>query len=527
MREQVDEIAMPAHSLSSGSASVPPHSFRSTLISHGVRAAAIRDPDKPALVTGSEARTYRQFVSRINKIINAAAEDLELGPGDHVAVVSDNRFEFIEIMVGIGDLGVATATLNPKLTARELHEVLLDCQAKVVFAAPELKELISTQDLPELKRVITFGQEFEAWLEQSSDRPRQSLAEEWTPFCIPYTSGTTGKPKGVLVPHRARTQNILAMAAEYGCYGNDHYFLSTTPMCHGAGFTFLYANLCFGGTGEFMGKFDAEHTLDLLHRNRATGIFLVPTQFHRMFDLEPRTLERYRRNSLKTIISNAAPLPQASKEKIVEYFGDGKLFECYGSTEGGIVTNLRPADQLRKQRCVGHPFFSTFVKLLDENRQEVGDGEVGELFTTGPALFNGYWNRPDETDAAFLDGWVTVGDMAVRDDEGYFYIVDRVKDMVITGGINVYPREIEEVIADLAGVSEVAVIGAEDPTWGERLVAHVVCRHGETLTTDEIHSHCAKNLASFKVPKEIVFESELPRNLSGKILKRELRQKHS
>ena len=504
----------------------PPQSFASTLISHGVRAAAVRNPDRPALVCDGKVRTYRQFVRRINRIINAAAEDLRLGPGDHVAVVSENRFEYLELMVGIGDLGAATATPNPRLTARELHEVLLDCRARVVFVEPQLAQLIDRESLPDLARVITFGPEFDAWLDRSSDRPRQALAEEWTPFSIPYTSGTTGRPKGGLVPHRARTQNILAMAVEYGCYGPDQHFLSTTPMCHGAGFTFLYANLFFGGSGEFMGRFDPERTLDLLQRGRHSGVFLVPTQFHKIFDLADGTLEKYRDNRLRTIISNAAPLPQATKEKIIDYFGAGKLFECYGSTEGGIVTNLRPRDQLRKQQCVGHPFFATFVQLLDENRQAVPVGEVGELFTRGPALFNGYWQRPEETAAAFHDGWVTVGDMAVQDDEGYFYIVDRIKDMVITGGVNVYPREVEEVIATLPGVTEVAVVGADDPTWGEKLVAHVVQARGAQLTADAITAHCAANLAGFKVPREIVFDAELPRNLSGKILKRELRSRH-
>jgi long-chain acyl-CoA synthetase len=505
----------------------PGSSFRSILVSHGVRAAAVRHPDKDALVCGTAARTYRQLVARLNRIHNAAAEDLGLCPGDHVAVLSENRFEYIEILLAMGDLGVATATPNPRLTERELHELLLDCEAKVVFAEAALAERINLAELPLLGRIIIFGEDFEDWLACSSDRPRAALAEEWHPFCIPYTSGTTGRPKGVLVSHRARTQNILAMAVEYGCYGPEDRFLSTTPMCHGAGFTFLYGSLFFGGTGEFIRGFDPEETLALLRRNNSSGVFLVPTQFHKIFSLGDAVLDRYRDNRLKTIISNAAPLPQATKEQIVEYFGDGKLFECYGSTEGGIVTNLRPADQLRKRKCVGHPFFATFVKLLDENHEEVGPGEIGELFTTGPALFNGYWQRPEETANAFLDGWVTVGDMAMRDDEGYYYIVDRNKDMVITGGVNVYPREIEEVLAAIPGIVEAAVIAAPDATWGERLVAHVVLGDEATLTAQDIQTHCAADLASFKVPKEVVFEDELPRNLSGKILKRELRDRWS
>jgi long-chain acyl-CoA synthetase len=506
--------------------SAPPGSFQSTLVSHGVRAAAVRHPDKVALAVDDETLTYGRFVRRINQLINAAAEDLGLGPGDHLAVVADNRCEYLEILVGAGDLGVATATPNPKLTSRELNEVLRDCRARVVFVEPSYRDNIDVAALDALERVISFGDEYEAWIARASDRPRPALAEEWDPFCIPYTSGTTGRPKGVLVPHRARTQNIYAMAAEYGCYGPEQRFLSTVPMCHGAGFTFLYANLFFGGTGQFIRKFDPEDVLSILHHTPTTGVFLVPTQFHKIFDLSQKTLDRFRRNRLQSIISNAAPLPQATKEQIVDYFGEGRLFECYGSTEAGVVSNLRPADQLRKQRCVGHPFFATFVRLLDEDRNEVAPGEVGELFTSGPALFNGYWQRPEETAQAFLGDWVTVGDMAKRDEEGYLYIVDRIKDMVISGGINIYPREVEEVIATLPGVREVAVIGVQDREWGERLVAHVVRRRDAAFSEEQIRAHCAASLASFKVPKEVVFDAELPRNLSGKILKRELRLRH-
>ncbi|MEQ9447132.1 MAG: class I adenylate-forming enzyme family protein [Rhodospirillaceae bacterium] len=506
-------------------ASSPPSSFISLLISDGVRSTAVRNPSKPALMIDSEVRTYREFVSRMNKIINAAAEDLNLGPGDHVAILARNRFEFMEVMVGISDLGVAVATPSPSLTAIEVNDILLDCEAQVVFTEPELVDLINADALPKLHKIMIFGAEFEAWIDQASDRPRKPLADEWTTFSIPYTSGTTGKPKGVLVPHRARTLNIYAMAVEYGCYGPDHHFLGTTPMCHGAGFTMLYASLFFGGTGEFIRQYDVEHTLEKLHRGNATGVFLVPSQFHKIFNLDDRTLEKYRGTQLRSIISNAAPLQQSSKERIVEYFGSDKLFECYGSTEAGIVSNLRPADQLRKQKCVGHPFFSTSVKLLDEDRNEVKNGEVGELFATGPSLFNGYWNRAEETTAAFYGDWVTVGDMAVKDDEGYIYIVDRKKDMVISGGVNVYPREIEEVISELSGVTEVAVVGVEDAQWGEKLVAHIVLRNGANLTAPEIKKHCSQSLAGFKIPKEVMFETELPRNPAGKVLKRELKNR--
>lgn len=500
-----------------------PASFRSLLISDGVRSMAVRQPSKAALMHDGQVRTYGQFIKRINQLINAAADDLGLVAGDHVAILSENCFEFMEIMVGIGDLGVAAATPSPKLSQAEITAILKDCQAKVVFTQKDLEHLIDRDALPLMERVVNFGDEYDSWLERASSRYRRPVATEWSTFSIPYTSGTTGKPKGVLVPHRSRTLNIFGMAVEYGCYGADHHFLNTTPMCHGAGFTFLYANLFCGGTAEFIKKYDPEQVLDILHKSKVTGFFLVPTQFHKMFDLPDDILDRYRDLSLETIISNAAPLPQPTKERIIDYFGDGLLFECYGSTEAGIVTNLRPEDQLRKQSCVGHPFAGTYVKLLNERGEEVGPGEVGELFATGPALFNGYWNRPQETQEAFRDEWVTVGDLAVKDEEGYLFIVDRKKDMLISGGINIYPREIEEVVAAHPAVSETAVIGVDDPEWGEKVVAFVVTRASAAVSEEEIKLFVGDKLAKYKIPKTVHFISELPRNPSGKTLKRELK----
>ena len=209
---------------------------------------------------------------------------------------------------------------------------------------------------------------------------------------------------------------------------------------------------------------------------------------------------------------------------LVDYFGDDILHETYGSTEGGVVTNLRPADQLRKERCVGLPFISTLVEIRDEEGQECGPDEVGELFSISPYLFNGYWKRPEETAAAFTDGWVSVGDMARRDDEGYVYIVDRKKDMVITGGINVYPREIEEVLMHHPRVAEAAVVGIPDEKWGESLKAFVTLKRGAEFDPVVLADYCAEELARFKVPKQFALIDTLPRNPSGKVLKTELRK---
>jgi long-chain acyl-CoA synthetase len=243
-----------------------------------------------------------------------------------------------------------------------------------------------------------------------------------------------------------------------------------------------------------------------------------------MLSQEPAVLDSARKHSLRAVISNAAPLPQAMKEKIVEFFGDGLLHETYGSTEASIVSNLRPPDQLRKQQCVGQPFPYTLVELRDDDGNEVGADEVGELFSRSPYLFDGYWQRPEETEAAYHDGWVTVGDMARRDDEGHLYIVDRKKDMVISGGVNIYPREIEEILFAHPQIADVAVIGVPDDKWGERLKAFVVKGKDADLDQDAVIAYCEGRISSMKTPKEVAFIDLLPRNAGGKVLKTDLRK---
>ena len=251
----------------------------------------------------------------------------------------------------------------------------------------------------------------------------------------------------------------------------------------------------------------------------------MPTHYHGIFGLEPRLLADQRGNRLAGIVANAAPLSQETKEQIVDYFGPDLLNETYGSTEAGVVSNLRPADQLRKVRCVGQPFIGNQVRLLNEDGDEVGPGEVGELFSTSSCLFNGYWNQPDRTREAFNGEFVSVGDMAVRDEEGFLYIVDRKKDMVITGGMNVYPREIEAVLDQHPRVRESAVIGAPDPRWGEQLVAYVVL--DTPVSIKELASYCKAGLAPYKQPKIFLPIDQLPRNANGKVLKTDLRAMHA
>ena len=426
------------------------------------------------------------------------------------------------VVDGLAEAGVAVATVNPKQTAAEIGYILDDCGARVAFVTPETEPLVRAASCPALERVVVIGPAYEALL-QDAHPGAPPPVEEWAAFAIPYTSGTTGKPRGVVLSHRSRVLNGFCMASEFGCYGPDDRFLAATPLFHGAGYSFAHASVFFGGACEIMPAFEPEPFLRRLHDDPVTGTFLVPTIFHAIFALERPLLDRLRGHTLRALMSNAAPLPQRTKETIVEYFGDGLLHEMYGSTEGGIVCNLRPQDQLRKQQCVGTPFTMNQVKLLDDDGEPTAPGQVGELFSTSPCLFNGYWNKPEATAASMRDGWFSAGDLAWQDEEGCTYIVDRKKDMYISGGVNVYPREVEELLFRLPGVQEAAVVGVPDDYWGEAGKAFLVMQRDASLAPDAVIAACKQSLAGYKVPRHVAFVDRLPRNAAGKVLKTELR----
>ena len=502
-----------------------PLSYVSGKLSSGIRSSARRTPTKYALGMGARKFTYKELVQRVDRLGNAAYSNLGLSKDDHVALFSPNCIEFIEIVAGLADVGIATAMVPPTATPPEVSHICNDSQAKVLFCHESVEDVARASDLQTVQRIIVLGKDYEDWIMASSPKFQNVTLEEWDVFCIPYTSGTTGKPKGCLLSHRSRVLAFYTMGIEFGCYSPDDRALALAPLFHGAGFAFAIAPIFFGGFCEILPKYEPEIVLTKINEMKLTNTFFVPTHFHQLFSLGSKTLGKYDTSSLNAIISNAAPLPQATKEKIVDYFGDGLLHETYGSTEGGFVTNLRPYDQLRKEQCVGLPYPVVEVSLRNDDGDEVNRGEVGEVFTRSPILFNGYWQNSKATKEALTDdGWCTVGDLGRHDDEGYLYLVDRKKDMIISGGVNVFPREIEEVLAKHPNVKECAVFGVQDDYWGESVKAVVVKSAGTELTKEELLTLCSTSLAKYKLPKKFVFIDSLPRNAGGKILKRELRE---
>jgi long-chain acyl-CoA synthetase len=498
-------------------------SYLPLTIASGVYSAARRTPQRVALGLGVRRLTYRQLTARFNQVATAAKDGMGLVMGDHVALFAPNCLEFIEIVCGLAEAGVASAMVPPSSSARELAYICNDSEAKVLFVHESLEETARSADLQSVETLIVIGKDFDAWRDKAKPNYPGLALEEWDVFCIPYTSGTTGNPKGCLLPHRSRTMAFYNTAVEFGCYTPDDRALAIAPLFHGAGFAFALAPIFFGGYCEILPKYDPEEVLRLVSELNLSNIFMVPTHFHAMFSMGPKVLGKYATDSLHTIISNAAPLPQDTKERIVARFGGGVLHETYGSTEAGIVSNLRPADQLRKERCVGLAYPNTQIRLLDPDGNDVAPGEVGEIYTLSTTHFNGYWKMPEATAESFRGSWLTVGDMGRLDDEGYLYLVDRKNDMIITGGVNVFPREIEEVLHTHPAVLEVGVIGVEDDHWGEAVKAIIVIREGESVGEDALLAHCRESLGKYKIPKSFAFIDKLPRNAGGKILKTVLR----
>jgi acyl-CoA synthetase (AMP-forming)/AMP-acid ligase II len=286
---------------------------------------------------------------------------------------------------------------------------------------------------------------------------------------------------------------------------------------------FTLAQLSLGGTATVLPKFDPLDAVRVMKEQKITWSFMVPFMYNAILSLPEEEKRRQDFEALRFFISAASPLPTGVKNHLLDTFPHVGLHEFYGATEAGVVTNLKPSEQRGKIRCVGKPILDMEVKVLNEMGNEVPAGEVGLLYMRGPTLFNGYYGSPDKTAAAFKDSWCTLGDLARLDDDGYLYIVDRQKDVIKSGGVNIFPAEIEEVLTLHPQVFEAVVVGVPDQKWGEAVHAIVVPKSDHKATPDELLAYCRENLASYKVPKSLEFRSDLPRNPGGKVLKRVLR----
>lgn len=500
-----------------------PETYRPLTVSSGVRTSALKYPDRVALRHGHVERTFRDLVKRVDALAVAVGTSLGLEPGQHVGILAPNCIAYIETVLALSDAGMPAVTLSARLNRVELTEICNDACIRVLFVHPDCLDVAGSATFRTVEHLVVFGPEYESLLQSGVGAGFQPIAGEWDIFSIPFTSGTTGRPKGVMLPHRARALLFYAMAVEYGCFGPEDSFLAIAPLSHGAGLAFAIAPIFFGGTCELVTTFEASSVIGRLRDGRFTGVFMVPTHLHAILSLSDDVLTAHRNVALKSLISNAAPLSQRVKEQVVALWGDHLLHETYGSTEVGIACNIRPADQLRKQGSVGLAFPNCAIELRDPDGREVPANEIGELYTNSPFMFSGYWQQGGVTPPPLQGGWFSAGDLARKDDEGFIHIVDRKDDMVISGGLNIYPRQIEEVLYRHPQVAEAAVVGVADEKWGERLRAHVVTRGQPAPDAGAIIAYCRDHLSGYKVPRDIVFAESLPKNATGKILKRALR----
>jgi long-chain acyl-CoA synthetase len=483
----------------------------------GVREFAASTPHTVAVVDGDRSLTYRALDERANRLAQALLAR-GLRPGDRVAVRLGNRLEYPEVIAAAAKAGLVLVPIGTRLTEAETAYIMEHSGARAHISDEEPQAPAEV-----VLRIGGAGADsYDKALESArTDDPRVPVDEN-DACCLYYTSGTTGKPKGVLSSHRARTLMCYLSAMEWGL-GSRRVSLAVAPMYHGAGMVFDYAPVVAGGTVVMLPKWDPEHMLALAERHRAQSAFLVPT--HAQTLRSSGALGRHDASSLDTLYFNAAALPAALKAWVMEAFPHAGVHELYGSTEAGIVTNCRPADAARTG-SVGLPWYMTEVRVVDAAGDPVGPGERGELFSRSPFLMSGYLRDDGATAACTTeDGFLTSGDIVVRDEDGFIYIVDRKKDMIISGGVNIAPREVEEVLGDFPGVADCAVVGHPDEQWGERVAAYVVVQPGASVTADDLVAHCRERLSGPKVPRSVDFLPALPRNGAGKVLKRELRDR--
>jgi len=502
---------------------------------------ALLYPDQEAFAYRSERITFSEFNARVNSLIHAL-QAMGVKKGDVIGILSWNCLEYADVYGAAMKGGFIASPFNFRLQANELEYIINYSEANTLFVGPELVDTVNSlrSRLTKVKNFISFEGSAPNMIRHDNllasyprEEPEVQVEEDdW--LSIIYTSGTTGVPRGSLYTQSRLMDNTRTLIISMGLQPGDRH-IQVTPLFHIGGYNHFRVFLFIGGSNVIMPQrsFDAAATLQAIQDEQATDIDIVAT--HLVAMLAVPDLEKYDIRSLKRMWYAASPMPVEVLKKALKTWGP--IFaQGYGQTESGPdITDLgredhkvldAPPEEQSILASAGRPSIGVHVRIVDEKGNDVSSGEVGEIIVQSKHIMTEYWHRPDDTQETIVNGWLHTGDMGYYDQKGYVYIVDRRKDMIVSGGENIYPREVEEVLYGHSAVFEVAVIGIPDPYWVEKVHAVVALKQGAGVTADELIDFCKKKLARYKAPKSVEFVDSLPKNPSGKILKKELREKY-
>ena len=507
------------------------------MIGYQLSINASRYPDAIALAFGARRYAYAEFNARACRVANGLTA-LGVGRGDRIATLVHNCNQFLEMFFAAAKLGAVFVPINFRLAAREVALVISACGPRVLLAGNDFAAMVA-----ELKNQVPFPEHL-VWVDDSFPADRKdgsdSPYERWLHVhpaeepevvigaddveMLMHSSGTTGTPKGIIYTHATTLASSMAKIIDFGLTQSDSTVVFG-PLFHAGPLLDLALPLLLRGGRVVLGpsrQFDPARLLRTVADERATLVPIYPTMLRRVLALED--LDRFDLTSLRLMVTGGEAVPLPVLQGVYDRFPHVGFINTYGSTESGPVTTfLSPAESVRKMGSVGLPSVGVEVRMVDKQGQVLGAGLVGELLVRSPFVCRGYWNQPAATAESLRNGWWYTGDLALRDEEGYIWITGRRKDMIKSGTENIYPIEVEQVIATLAGVTEVGVIGVPDEEWGESVAAFVVRAPGASLDAAAIVEYCRRQLASYKKPRHVLFVDSLPRNTTNKVSKIALR----